>query len=82
MKKFQPIGGIALAGEVWTVRAFFFGRKRMQRKSVYGSTVRQAHGSPRTDRGSLKINWLAVHPECVEGRMANCDKVSKRLCRN
>ena len=72
MKKFQPIGGIALAGEVWTVRAFlFFGRKRMWRKSVYGST-----SSPRTDCGSLKINWLAVHPERVEGRMANCDTVS------
>jgi len=27
-------------------------------------------------------NQLAVHPERVEGRMANCDKVSKRLCRN
>ena len=42
-------------------------------KSVHGST-----SSPRTDRGSLKINYLAVHPERVEGRMAHCDTVSVR----
>ncbi len=31
-------------------------------KSVHGST-----SSPRTDYGILKINYLAVHPERVEG---------------
>jgi len=29
------------------------------------------------NRGALKINELAVHPERVEGCMANCDTVSK-----
>ncbi|OGP88253.1 MAG: hypothetical protein A2156_14460 [Deltaproteobacteria bacterium RBG_16_48_10] len=32
--------------------------RRLCRKSVYGST-----GSPRTDHGTLKINYLAVRPE-------------------
>jgi len=47
-------------------------------RSVHGSIVRQAHGSPRTDRGTLKINYLAVYPERVEGQMANYDTVSKK----
>ena len=34
--------------------------KRLCRKSVYGST-----GSPRTDHGTLKINYLTVRPECI-----------------
>ena len=38
---------------------------RLCHKSVHGST-----SSPCTGRGTLKINWLAVHPERVEGRMA------------
>ena len=38
--------------------------KRLYRKSVHGST-----GSPRTDHGTLKINYLAVRPERVEGRI-------------
>jgi hypothetical protein len=46
--------------------------KRLCRKSVHGST-----GSPRTDQAALKINYLAVRPECVEGRTVNCDIVSK-----
>ena len=37
--------------------------------------VRQAHHA--WNRGALKINELAVLPERVEGRMANCDTVSK-----
>ena len=51
-------------------------RQRLCRKSVHGST-----SSPRTDHGTLKINYLAVRPfdklrtgsERVEGRTANCD---------
>jgi hypothetical protein len=35
------------------------------RKSVHGST-----GSPRTDNDTLKINYLAVRPELVEGAPA------------
>ena len=46
--------------------------KRLCRKSVHGST-----SSPRTDHGTLKINYLAVRPERVEGRTVNCDTVSK-----
>jgi hypothetical protein len=46
---------------------------RLCRKSVHGST-----GSPRTDPGTLKIKSLAVRPERVEGRTANCDTVSVR----
>ena len=46
---------------------------RLCRKSVHGST-----SSPRTDRGTLKNNYLAVRPERVEGRTVNCDTVSKR----
>ncbi|HSB06690.1 MAG TPA: hypothetical protein VLK23_16030, partial [Thermodesulfobacteriota bacterium] len=34
-------------------------------------------GSPRTDHGTLEINYLAVRPERVEGRAANCDTLSK-----
>jgi hypothetical protein len=44
---------------------------RLCRKSVHGST-----GSPRTDHGTLEINYLAVRPEHVEGRAADCDTVS------
>jgi hypothetical protein len=44
---------------------------RLCRKSVHGST-----GSPRTHHGTLEINCLAVRPEWVEGRVANCDKLS------
>ncbi|MGD0917347.1 MAG: hypothetical protein ABSB22_12915, partial [Thermodesulfobacteriota bacterium] len=44
---------------------------RQCRKSVHGST-----SSPRMDHGTSKINYLAVHPECVEGRTVNCDTVS------
>src|SRR4030067_3071253 len=47
-------------------------RKREGRKSVHRST-----GSPRTDHGTLKINYLSVRPEHVEGRTANCDTVSE-----
>jgi len=39
-------------------------------KSIHGST-----SSPRTDYDILKINYLAVHPERVERRTANCDTV-------
>jgi len=46
---------------------------RLCRKSVHGST-----GSPRTDHGTLEINYLAVRPEHVEGRAADCDTVSWR----
>jgi len=45
--------------------------ERLCRKSVHGST-----SSPRTDHGTLKINYLAVRPERVEGRTVNCDTVS------
>ena len=45
--------------------------QRLCRKSVHGST-----SSPRTDHGLLKINYLAVRPEHVEGRTVNCDTVS------
>ena len=45
--------------------------ERLCRKSVHGST-----GSPRTDSASLKINYLAVRPEPVEGRQVNCDTLS------
>ena len=41
-------------------------------KSVHGST-----GSPRTDDSTVEINCLAVRPERVEGRVANCDTVSQ-----
>ena len=51
--------------------------KRLRHKSIHGSTVRQAHSSPRTDYDILKINSFAVCPERVEGRTANCDTVSK-----
>jgi len=46
--------------------------KRLCRNSVHGSRT-----SPRTENDILKINELAVRPEHVEGRMANCDTVSK-----
>ena len=46
---------------------------RLCRKSVHGST-----SSPRTDYGTLKINYLAVRPERVEGQAANCDTVPQR----
>ncbi len=42
-------------------------RKRLCRKSIHGST-----GSPRTDYDTSEINYLAVRPELVEGRAANC----------
>ena len=45
--------------------------QRLCRKSVHGST-----SSPRTDQGTLKINYLAVRPERVEGQTANCDIAS------
>ncbi len=45
---------------------------RLCHKSVHGST-----GSPRTDDGTRKINHLAVRPELVEGRTADCDTVSQ-----
>jgi len=44
---------------------------RLCRNSVHGSRT-----SPRTENGMLKINYLAVHPELVEGRMAKYDTVS------
>jgi hypothetical protein len=46
--------------------------QRLCHKSVHGST-----GSPRTDHGTLEINYLAVRPEPVEGRTANYDTVSQ-----
>jgi hypothetical protein len=46
--------------------------RRLCRKSVHGST-----SSPRTDHGTLKVNYLAVRPERVEGRTVNCDTVSR-----
>jgi len=46
--------------------------RRLCRKSVHGST-----GSPRTDHGTLEINYLAVRPERVEGRPENYDTVSR-----
>jgi len=49
---------------------------RLCRKSVHGST-----SSPRTDHGTLKINYLAVRPERVEGRTVNCDTVSSPMGR-
>jgi hypothetical protein len=39
--------------------------------SVHGST-----GSPRTDKATLEINYLAVRPELVEGETANYNTVS------
>jgi len=47
-------------------------RERLCRNSVHGSRT-----SPRTENDMLKINELAVRPEHVEGRMANCDTVSE-----
>ena len=44
--------------------------RRLCHNSVHGST-----GSPRTDGGRPKINYLAVRPERVEGRTADCDTV-------
>jgi hypothetical protein len=46
--------------------------ERLCGKSVHGST-----GSPRTDHGTLEINYLAVRPELVEGRAADCDTVAE-----
>jgi prepilin-type N-terminal cleavage/methylation domain-containing protein len=46
--------------------------RKLCRKSVHGST-----GSPRTDYGVLKINYLAVRPEPVEGRNVNYDTISR-----
>ena len=34
-------------------------------------------GSPRTDGDTLKFKDLAVRPEALEGRTANCDTVSR-----
>jgi len=45
--------------------------KRLCRNSVHGSRT-----SPRTDYAMLKSNYLAVRPECVEGRMAKYDTAS------
>ena len=47
--------------------------RRLCRKSVHGST-----GSPQTDPGALDIKYIAVRPELVEGRAADCDTVSLR----
>jgi len=44
---------------------------RLCRNSVHGSRT-----SPRTEYDMLKINQLAVHPEALEGRMANYDTAS------
>jgi TRAP-type C4-dicarboxylate transport system permease small subunit len=46
-------------------------QRRLCRKSVHGSTI-----SPRTDNGTLEINWLALRPELVEGKAANCSTAS------
>ncbi len=46
---------------------------RLCRNSVHGST-----GSPRTDNATFEINYLAVRPELVEGRISNCDTISGR----
>ena len=46
--------------------------QRLCRKSDHGST-----SSPRTDHGILKINYLAVCPERVEGQTVNCDAGSQ-----
>jgi hypothetical protein len=46
---------------------------RLCRKSVHGST-----GSPRTENSTLKINYLAVRPELVEGETADYDTASRR----
>ena len=48
--------------------------ERLCQKSVHGST----RGSPRTDGGTPKFNHLAVRPEHVEGRTADCGTVSQR----
>ena len=37
----------------------------------------RATGSPRTDHDMLKINYLAVRPELIEGRSAKCDTVDR-----
>jgi hypothetical protein len=34
---------------------------------------RASRDSPRTDKGTLEINYLAVRPELVEGETANDD---------
>ena len=62
-------------GEGWTLGFPLtpaLSHQRLCRKSVHGST-----GSPRTDGDLLKINYLAVRPEPVEGRQLNCDTVSQ-----
>jgi hypothetical protein len=45
---------------------------RLCRKSLHGST-----GSPRTDGDTLKFKDLAVRPEALEGRTANCEQSSQ-----
>ncbi len=50
----------------------FLSRERLCRNSVHGST-----GSPRTDGDTPKFKDLAVRPEALEGRTANCDTVSE-----
>ena len=37
----------------------------------------ESKGSPRTEKGTFKINYLAVRPEALEGGTANYDTVSK-----
>jgi hypothetical protein len=37
----------------------------------------ESKDSPRTDHGILKINYLAVRPEHVEGLTASYDKLSR-----
>ena len=67
--------------------------KRLCHKSIHGSTEPvlsepfvpsrplrangESTGSPRTEKGTFKINYLAVRPERVEGGTANNDIVSK-----
>ena len=46
---------------------------RLCRNTVHGSRA-----SPRTD-GTPKIKALAVRPEVLEGRTADCDTVSVRM---
>ena len=51
---------------------------RLRRNSVHGFLrLRSGQaGSPRTDGHTPKFNDLAVRPDALEGRTANCDTVS------
>ncbi len=47
-------------------------QRRLYRKSVHGST-----GSPRTENATIEIKYSTVRPGPVEGRISNCDTVSR-----